>query len=208
LEPREIEVQKKIMTQLTRCMNREDRVPKYIALLRGVNVGQNLLKMDRLRQLCGGLGFVNVVTYVQSGNIVFEADGSASDCGRAIEQCLAGETRLPVTVIVRTPAEMRSIIRGNPFLDDKTIDRSKLHVTFLAGAAAKEGVAKLSAIKAGADQFRAAGKEVYLHCPSGYGTSKLANSAIEKALAVRATTRNWNTVNKLYEMVSGKVDPS
>jgi uncharacterized protein (DUF1697 family) len=175
-------------------------VAVYIALLRGVNVGQNLLKMERLRDLCAELAFENVATYVQSGNIVFEAEGSSSDCTRAIEQKLAGETRLPVSVIVRTPAELGAIIRRNPFLKEKGIDRSRLHVTFLADATGKGRLPKLSAIKAGADQFRVSGKEVYLHCPNGYGISKLSNSAIEKALSVRATTRNWNTVNKLYEM--------
>jgi uncharacterized protein (DUF1697 family) len=177
-------------------------VAVYIALLRGVNVGQNLLKMERLRDLCAELAFKNVATYVQSGNVVFEAEGSSSHCSQAIEQKLAGETRLPVTVIVKTPAELGAVIRRNPFLKDKGIDRSKLHVTFLAGAAAKDGLSKLSAIKAGKDQLRLSGNEVYLYCPHGYGTSKLSNSAIEKALSVRATTRNWNTVNKLYAMAS------
>jgi uncharacterized protein (DUF1697 family) len=177
-------------------------VPVYIALLRGVNVGQNLLKMDRLRGMCAEFAFRNVTTYVQSGNVVFEADGSASECREAIEKRLAGETSLPVTVIVRTPAELGSIIRRNPFLKDASTDRSKLHVTFLASAPAKDGVLKLGTVKAGADQFRVSGKDVYLYCPGGYGESKLSNGAIEKTLAVRATTRNWNTVNKLYEMAS------
>ena len=172
----------------------------YIALLRGVNVGQNLLKMDRLRGLCAELAFRNVATYVQSGNILFEAAGSASKCCEALEKRLAGETRLPVTITVRTPAELAAIIARNPFLKDSTVDRARLHVTFLADAPAKDGAAKLAAIKAGADRFIVSGKEVYLHCPNGYGASKLSNGAIEKALAVRATTRNWNTVNKLYEM--------
>jgi uncharacterized protein (DUF1697 family) len=177
-------------------------MPVYIALLRGVNVGQNLLKMDRLRELCAELGFRNVTTYVQSGNVVFEADGSPSDCSQAIENGLAGETRLPVTVVVRTPAELASILRRNPFLKDKDLDRSRFHVTFLAGAPAQDGALKLAAIKAGADRFHVSGKDVYLHCPDGYGNSKLANGAIEKALTVRATTRNWNTVNKLHEMAA------
>jgi uncharacterized protein (DUF1697 family) len=172
----------------------------YIALLRGVNVGQNLLKMERLRDLCAELAFTNVATYVQSGNVVFEAEGSPSDCGLKLEHRLAGQTRLPVTVIVRTPSELASIIRRNPFLQERDIDRSRLHVTFLAGSPAKAGLAKLTAIKAGRDQFRISGEDVYLYCPDGYGTSKLSNMAIEKTLGVRATTRNWNTVNKLYEM--------
>jgi uncharacterized protein (DUF1697 family) len=172
----------------------------YIALLRAVNVGQNLLKMERLRELCAELEFENVTTYVQSGNVAFDSEDSPADCCQAIQHKLAGETRLPVTVIVRTAAEMAALIRRNPFLKENGVDRSKLHVTFLSEPPSKDGLAKLGAIKAGSDEFRASGKEVYLHCPNGYGTSKLSNGAVEKALGVRATTRNWNTVNKLYEM--------
>src|SRR5579859_948828 len=85
----------------------DDRpMPTHIALLRGVNVGGNPLKMERLRALCEQLGFKNVRTYVQSGNIVFEAAGSASRCREQLEQKLAGETRLAVAVLVRTAAEL------------------------------------------------------------------------------------------------------
>lgn len=155
-------------------------MPIYIALLRGVNVGQNILKMDRLRGLCAELAFTSAVTYLQSGNVLFEAPGSASDCSDVLERRLSGETRLPVTVIVRTPAELGLIIRRNPFLRDKATDRAKLHVTFLAQPPAKETLAKLGAIKAGADQFHVLGKELYLYCPGGYGVSKLSNSAIKR----------------------------
>ena len=175
----------------------------YVALLRGVNVGQNTLKMERLRQLLLELGFTNVTTYLQSGNVVFEAEGSPSSWSSAIEQRLAGETRLPVAVLLRTPEDLRSIIARNPFLKEKGIDRSKLHVTFLARAAEKDALKKLSDVKAGADQFRAYAREVYLYCPNGYGRTKLSNNALERVLSVKATTRNWNTVNKLYEIASG-----
>ncbi|MBZ5561348.1 MAG: DUF1697 domain-containing protein [Acidobacteriia bacterium] len=174
----------------------------YVALLRGVNVGKNLLKMERLRQLLPDLGFKNVTTYLQSGNVVLQAEGSPSSVSSAIEQKLAGETRLPVTVLVRTPAELKSIIARNPFLKEKGVDRSKLHVTFLASPGGKDALKRLSALNAGADQFRLSGKEVYLYCPNGYGISKLSNNALEKALSVKATTRNWNTVNKLYAIAS------
>jgi len=173
-----------------------------IALLRGVNVGQNLLKMERLREICTGLGFKNVRTYVQSGNVVFEAPASTSKLRATLEKKLNGESRLPITVLLRTPEELISIIARNPFLKEKGIDVSRLHVTFLSEPGTKDGIEKLGAIKAGPDRFRADGTEIYLHCPNGYGISKLSNSAIEKALGQRATTRNWNTVNKLHEMAS------
>ncbi len=172
----------------------------YVALLRGVNVGQNVLKMERLRELCGQLGMKNVRTYVQSGNVVFNGAGTAPKWAQALERKLAGETRLPVTVLVKTAAEIAGVLAANPFLKEKGIDATRLHVTFLQQAPAKSAVEALAKIKAGADRFRWLGTEIYLHCPEGYGGSKLSNMAIEKVLGVRATTRNWNTVTKLCAM--------
>jgi uncharacterized protein (DUF1697 family) len=176
----------------------------YIALLRGVNVGGNILKMERLRGVWSELGFKNVRTYVQSGNVVFNAAGSPANLSRAIEKKLAGETRLPVAVIVRTAMEMGKIIAGNPFLKVKGegIDRLKLHVTFLGAVAPKDADDRLNAVKAGLEQFYCVDREVYLYLPNGYGRAKLTNNVVEKALSVKATTRNWNTVSKLHEMVT------
>jgi uncharacterized protein (DUF1697 family) len=174
----------------------------YIALLRGVNVGGNLLKMERLRVLWSELGFTDVRTYVQSGNVVFEAESSPARFLPAVERKLAGETRLPVSVLVRSAAAMGKLIAANPFLNEPGIDRTKLHVTFLGGAPTNEGVTKLKGINAAGDRFQISRQEIYLYCPGGYGNTKLSNTAIEKALSVRATTRNWNTVNKLCEMAS------
>lgn len=175
----------------------------YIALLRGVNVGQNILRMERLRGLCAELKLKNVRTYLQSGNLVFEAGGTASKWAQALEAKLAGETRLPVTVIVKTAAEIAEVRAANPFLKEKGIDPARLHVTFLRQAPEKAAIDALAKITAGPDRFRWAGTEIYLHCPEGYGRSKLSNTAIEKVLKLRATTRNWNTVNELHGMCAG-----
>ena len=175
-------------------------MPSYIALLRGVNVGGNLLKMERVREVCAELGLKNARTYVQSGNVVFEAQGTAGQWAGRLERKLEGETRLPVTVMVKTAAELEKVIAGNPFLKERGIDRARLHVTFLQRAPEPSTVARLDALQAGSDRFHRVGKEIYLHCPSGYGRSKLANNAIEKVLSIRTTTRNWNTVLRLGEM--------
>jgi uncharacterized protein (DUF1697 family) len=177
-------------------------MPTYFALLRGVNVGRNMLKMERLRELWSELGFTNVRTYVQSGNVVFEAAGAPSQWLASVERKLVGESRLPVRVLVRTQEQMGRIIGGNPFLPDKAIDRSKLHVTFLNNAPTRDAVVKLKGVDSGGDQFHVVGEEVYLYCPNGYGQTKLSNNALEKVLSVHATTRNWNTVNTLHEMAS------
>lgn len=175
-------------------------MPAFIALLRGVNVGGNTLRMERLRAVCAGLGAKDARTYVQSGNVVFSASGSAARWATALERKLAGESRLAVSVIVRTAAEMAKVAAGNPFVSEKGIDPTKLHVTFLQHAPAKAALKQLDSLNAGADRLKVAGKVIYLHCPNGYGRTRLSNTAIEKALGVRATTRNWNSVNKLRNM--------
>ena len=97
---------------------------------------------------------------------------------------------------------MRNIIANNPFLKEKDIDSSKLHVTFLSETPQKDSLKNLEALSPDPDRFYAASREIYLYCPGGYGKTRLSNVAIEKALSVRATTRNWKTANTLFEMVS------
>jgi uncharacterized protein (DUF1697 family) len=179
-------------------------MPTFVALLRGVNVGGNMLRMERLRELCAELGGKDVRTYVQSGNVIFAAAGSAAQWSTALARKLAGETRLAATVIVKTPAELGKVVDGNPFLREKGTDAARLYVTFLERAPnpAKAAIETLDALaaRAGSERLALVGKEVHLYVPNGYGRSKLSNSAIEKALGLRATTRNWNTVNKLLAL--------
>lgn len=173
-------------------------MPVFIVLLRGVNVGGNILKMDRLREICAKFGAKNPRTYVQSGNVVFEAAGSASGWEAKLEKKLAGESRLPVSVIVRTAAEMSAVLAGNPFLKEKGIDTRRLGVTFLREMPSKPALAALAALDFGRERYHHAGKEVYLHCPDGFGNAKLYS--LDRILKQPATARNWNTVTKLCDM--------
>ncbi len=175
----------------------------YVAMLRGVNVGGNSLKMDWLREACAGLGLQNVRTYVQSGNIIFSARLSALKLAETLKTTIDAQTRLPVTVVVRSASEMAKIVAGNPFLKQKGVDLAKLHVTFLAKAPSKPAPEKLDALAGRRDEYRLVGQEIYLHCPINYGETKLSNTAIEKALSVGATTRNWKTVTVLCAMAAG-----
>jgi uncharacterized protein (DUF1697 family) len=170
----------------------------YVGLLRGVNVGQNLLKMERLRELCAQIEMKNVRTYVQSGNLVFEADGNALKWKQALEKKLAGETRLPVTVLVRTAAEMNKVMAGDPFVKEKGIDTKRLAVVFLQEAPSNEALERLRAVDIGNERFHCAGREIYIHCPNGFARTKLY--ALDKILGQPITTRNWNTVTKLCGM--------
>ena len=175
----------------------------YVAMLRGINVGGNSLKMDWLRDACEGIGLQDVRTYVQSGNIVFSSRATASKLAEMLKAVIDKQTRLPVAVVVRSAAEMAKIVAGNPFLKQKGIDTTKLHVTFLGAAVSKPSLDKLDALAGTRDEYRLVKQEIYLHCPINYGETKLSNKAIEKVLSLAATTRNWKTVTTLHEMAAG-----
>jgi uncharacterized protein (DUF1697 family) len=176
----------------------------YVAMLRGINVsGHKIVKMERLRGSFEALGFKNVRTYVQSGNVVFESKAAApSGIGTKIAAQVERDFSFSVPVTVVTSEELGLIIKENPFLGDKGLDVSKLHVTFLSQEAAAAGLKKMAALPAGPDRFHCRARSVYLHCPEGYGNTKLSNNAIERALSVAATTRNWKTVTTLHQIAS------
>ncbi|MCB0417444.1 MAG: DUF1697 domain-containing protein [Bdellovibrionaceae bacterium] len=173
----------------------------HIALLRGINVsGQKSVKMDKLRTLCEKLGFKEVMTYVQSGNIVLKSPLSAPGVEKKLMAGIKKTFGFDVPVLVFSPADFSKVLKGSPYAKQKGVALDRLYVTFLAKPAPKAGLQKLGAISSGKDTFTAKGKFVYLHCPEGYGRSKLSNNVVEKALGLLATTRNWKTINELLEM--------
>lgn len=182
-------------------------MPTFIAMLRGINVsGHKSVKMERLRATFEALSFGNVRTYVQSGNVVFEGKGAPAAIAAKIAVRIEKDFGFVVPVTVLTAEAIERVVAENPFLKEKGSDTTKLHVTFLSGPPAADGLKKLSALPAGPDRFscRPASTSVYLHCPEGYGNTKLSNVAIEKALALGATTRNWKTVTTLLRMAVGE----
>ena len=173
----------------------------YAALLRGVNVGKNKLAMPDLRALLTDLGAQDVRTYLQSGNAVFgHATNDVTDLAQSIEYGLA---RLGVSskVLLRTGSELSGVLAGNPYLERES-DPTKLHVTFLAEAPAADRAQRLQAPAGETADFSIAGKEVYLHCPDGYGRTKLTINFFESRLGTVATTRNWRTVTALTELTT------
>jgi len=174
----------------------------YIAMLRGINVsGHKTIKMEQLRASLAELGFSNIETYVQSGNVVFEAaNDSADSLSTKIEQKILRDFCFSVPVFLTTSKKVAVIIKQNPFLKSPNIDHSKLHVTFLSEDPPETALEQLQPLAVKPEQFRIMGREIYLYCPNGYGNTRLSNTAIEKKLSVVATTRNWNTVNTLLAM--------
>ena len=177
-------------------------MPVYIAMLRGINVsGHKIIKMESLRASLASLGFEEVRTYIQSGNIVFKTVTTVpAGLAGKIASTILDDFGFAVPVLVRTKEELAGVIQANPLLKWKGIDETRLHVTFLSAAAPKGSEEILKSLARQSELFAVGGREIYLHCPDGYGDTKLSNNAIEKALAVPATTRNWKTVNILSVM--------
>lgn len=176
----------------------------YISILRGINVsGQKLIKMDALRKRYENLGFHNVTTYVQSGNVVFVAnDLEINRLEQTISQQIEKDFGFDVPVIVLTIENLKGIIGNNPFFDDPNKDPSFLHVTFLSSKPGHYDPKTIEAKKQSGEEILFADNAVYLYCPSGYGRTKLTNNFLEMKLKVRATTRNWKTVNELLKIAN------
>ena len=177
----------------------------YVALVRGINVGGNKqVRMADLRRWLEQIGLQQVRTYVQSGNAVFESrqagKAPAAAIAKEIEKKIEKQAGFAVRVIVRSAEELKKVLSRNTFLRRAGIDAARLHVTFLAGKSTVETRATLAAIAGGGDEMEAGESEIFLHCPNGYGSSKLTNNRLEKAAGVAATTRNWRTVNALCEL--------
>lgn len=155
--------------------------------------------MAELRALVEDLRGEDVQTYVQSGNVVFRSGLAASTWEKNLAQGIKKALGLDVAVLVRSSAQLAKIVAGNPF-KDAAADPTKVHVVFLAKAPTRGKAQQLTGQSFDSDELRIKGTEVYLHCPNGYGRSKLSNDLCERALAVRATTRNWRTVTALAEL--------
>jgi uncharacterized protein (DUF1697 family) len=176
----------------------------FISILRGINVsGQKKIQMKELKALYESLKFKDVITYIQSGNVIFKSKKTADEkLAKKIEEAIDERYGFNVPVIIRTIEEMKHTISINPFLQQKNIDIEKLHVTFLAEKPQQINMETIKKVDYSPDKFIIADKEIYLYCPNGYGITKLSNNFFEQKLKVKATTRNWKTVNKLLELAT------
>ena len=177
-------------------------IMKYIAILRGINVsGQKKIIMKDLKQLLETLDCSDVITYIQSGNVICEYTGDAVALKIDIEEAIVKQYGFDVPVLVRTSADYQRIIDECPFGKvDLVTEGTKVLLTFLAEVPSDEACAELMTHVKSPEQLVIKGHQVYLHCPNGYGRSKLSNVFLEKKLKVQATTRNWKTINKLCEL--------
>jgi uncharacterized protein (DUF1697 family) len=178
---------------------------RYALLLRGVNVGtKNSLPMVELRAMLEKVGCHDVQTYVQSGNAVFGAKRPPAELTGAVEEALERYMGRPIATTLRTRGQMREIVDANPLVKTST-NPAYLCVTFLSYAPTRAEVAPLHAQTFEPELFRVSGTEIYTWHPNGQGRSPLAAAIGKLKLRGAVTTRNWNTVQKLLEML-GKTD--
>jgi len=157
------------------------------------------MKMAELRDLCPRLGFTQVETYLQSGNLIVSTPSGDEEVRTRLVQGICdafGYT--DVSVLVRTAEQLNAVVRGNPFLGGDR-DITKLHATFLARRPEPDALGHVDADRFLPDEFSLQSAVVYVHCPNGYGRTKLHNKFFERKLGMQATTRNWKTVLALLE---------
>lgn len=173
---------------------------RYIAFLRGINVsGQKLIKMEDLRQYFEVAGFENVVTYIQSGNVLFDtAEKDEASLRKKVETLLADKLGYDVPTIIRSIKDLKKVVKNIPFQNLSTETR-KLHVTFLSAIPAASQKGSLDAFKNEVEEVCVINREVYL-LTEAYGNSKLSNTLMEKKLGVTATSRNLATINKILTL--------
>jgi uncharacterized protein (DUF1697 family) len=171
----------------------------WIALLRGINVGRNKrIAMQDLRAMLESLGYTDVRTLLQSGNALFTAASQKPETlERDISAAIKAEFGMDVAVMVRTAADLASVVTANPFVA-RGVAAAELHATFLSAAPAKARIDAVDREACKPDEFAVGPRVIYARLRNGITGSRLPDW--DRVLGVRATTRNWNTTTKLREL--------
>ena len=178
----------------------------FVALLRGINVGgKNILPMQAFSELLTELGCIDVATYIPSGNAVFRYSGKPAELTDMISTAIESKFGFRPSVLVLTADEFDDVARENPFVVEAS-DPKFLHVWFMREPATSANTTRMGELESGGEKFLLTDSAVYLYAPDGVGRSKLA-AGMEKCLGVPATARNWRTVCKIGEMLSGPSGP-
>ena len=174
-----------------------------VSLFRGFNVGGNrIVPMNELKSLHEALGLRDVVTYIQSGNVVFTNDETdPAQLASQIEEAFAQKFGFRSQVIVRTASELEETIANSPFQNQPEKESNRVLVLFLTTRPESNTLEDLKKSYSGPEEMYLIGQELFVYYPDGMGRSKLTLPLIEKKLKTAGTGRNWNTVLRLKEMM-------
>lgn len=174
----------------------------HLALLRGINVsGHKMIKMDALKKALENIGFQNVRTYIQSGNVFVSTDEeNPGKVGLLIRNEIFKTFGHDVPVLVIGKEDLQACLDRNLFLNDEGVDLKKLYVSFVSSELPENMITQLNLNFIKPDELQLDGRRIYLKYDTSPAKTKLDNKWIEKSMNVVSTTRNWNTVNKLLEL--------
>lgn len=178
---------------------------RYVSLFRGINVGGNqLVKMDALKELHRSLNLQDIQTYIQSGNVVFTSDNpDVAQIQKDIEDGFAQKFGFQVKVMLRTAGEFNKMIENNPFQNQPVRESRWVVAIFLASDPISTALEDIQKTYTGPEEIHIIGKETFIYYPEGQGRSKLTNTFLEKKLKTSGTARNWNTVLRLQKLMEG-----
>jgi len=174
-----------------------------VAFLRGINMtGHNSLKMNDLSKLFIDLGFRDIATYIQSGNVIFSPgeklpEGEISDL---LKKAILERFGYKVPVMVRTIWEIQRLLTANHFSFEESFDKTKMAVIFLNDFPSEEKIKDLEVFDTSPERYEISGREIFIYCPNGFGRSRLYSNFFDKKLGVTGTGRNWKTINSILEL--------
>jgi uncharacterized protein (DUF1697 family) len=176
---------------------------RYIAILRGINVGgHKKILMAELKKKLENLGFKDVITYIQSGNVIFGSKiDDAPELKKELESMIEKQYGFQVPIIIRKQEDLQKVVNEDPFVEiEKKENGSKLHVVYLSDVPTDKAQASLNDIVQDPERIVLKGNHLYIWYPNGAGHSKITTQVIERKLDVQATARNWMTTLKLLEL--------
>jgi uncharacterized protein (DUF1697 family) len=174
---------------------------RRLALLRAVNVGGRKLPMAELRALCEALGWHEVETYIQSGNVVFAAAGAAGKLEAALEKAISERFGFEAPAMIRPADEWRELLAANPFREEAEAEPSRVFVGVPKQEIEAGAAERIEAKAAAGERVREASGALWFHYPEGAGVSKLTPALIDRATGCPVTARNWRTATKLAELL-------
>jgi uncharacterized protein (DUF1697 family) len=181
-------------------------MPTFIALLRGINVGgHNKIPMPKLRSLCNHLGWDDVQSYIQSGNLVFYSASAAANLEAELENAIERRFDLAIPVIVRAAADWQDYIASNPFPDASQNEPNLVMLALSRHPPKHDAFFRLLERAGNGERIAQRGDAFWIHFTAGVAKSKLTPALLDRLVGSPVTMRNWRTVLKLNELAKDRL---